>query len=321
MLRSILDAKKIGSDRNLPYVAQGTERERIMRARKLSQTVLLTGSTGIGKSLLAESIAQELVYPYIELICNQVMTPAKILGASVLSPIPVDISGSVQTLQLMTFMPKGIGLAALAGSADIPVVLFIDELHKMWSGADTVLHPLAAQHRVNLEEILGETYQLHPDSLVIFALNPYYGLGIDEVGTALRARFKTIMLDPITAETMLMKIVVANIPEAGEASGEIKNQIQTIIRVTTKLAKIWQNVQQDTDDNDTSLSTIGTAIRKSEVSGGMVETPCPRAVVECVRSIIDGESFEDAIRDHLVNTVVRNFGIPARALMHVYETF
>lgn len=316
MVRDILAQRKIAPDLNYPYKPQGKEVEELERARRLQQAVLLVGPTGVGKSMLVKFLAKKLDLPYLEVVCHKDMTDGKLRGTAELHFMPVEIDGRTETLQIKAFAPKDV---ALAGLADQPVVLFFDELHKMREGIETILHPLTNERYVNLSDIIGETPYLHRDSLVVLALNPYYEGGIERVPTALRARLKTLELRMITDEATLVDIVVANVPDAQKLR---KTILKKLARVTAGIARAWEEIttNQTIYRSDRLVTAIGTELKKPDVAGNIAEAPSPRALVQAVRSIMDGEAEDAAIRNHLVKSVVRDFGVTANALFDLYNT-
>jgi MoxR-like ATPase len=181
-----------------------------------------------------------------------------------------------------------------------------------------VLHPLTNERYVNMEDITGEIYRLHKDSLVVLALNPYYEGGIERIPTALRARLKTLEIPMVTDESRLYDIVLVNAPGAEK----IEQKVKKLCRQTAAVCRAWEEIttSQNLYSNDRLVQNVGSELQKPDIAGNVIEAPSPRALVQAVRSILEGEDVFDAIRHHLVNTIVRDFGVTANCLINLYRT-
>jgi hypothetical protein len=138
------------------------------------------------------------------------------------------------------------------------------------------------------------------------------------VPTALRARLKTLEIPMVTDESRLYDIVCVNAPEAKN----IERQVKKLCRQTAAVCRAWEEIttSQSLYSSDRLVQAVGTELQKPDIAGNIIEAPSPRALVQAVRSLLDGEDLFDAIRHHLVNTIVRDFGVTANCLINLYRT-
>jgi hypothetical protein len=131
------------------------------------------------------------------------------------------------------------------------------------------------------------------------------------------ARVSPIVFNMITDEKKLTDIVLANVPEAKK----IKNTtLKKLARVTAAISKAWLEIHNQSPPSRKRLvQNIGAELKKPDFSDNIREAPSPRALVQTVRRILDGESVKDAVQT-LVLTTVRDIGLTANALANIYET-
>ncbi len=292
------------------YVPQGKEVEVLEDARKNGLSVLLSGPTGVGKTLLVTDYAAVNKMPLLILTANEDLTDGKIRGTSDIMMIPaIADNGKMYDLKIKTFAPSPLTLAAMA---DEPVVLFVDELHKVRSGVSSLFHSITNERMVYALDLTGENYKLHPETLVVAAVNPTYGEGgIERIDPALRQRFSTIALDMPTGNK-LIEIIKANIKP--EEYKKIKPQI------IEGLVRIHQDIVAALDGGGSSSSNftgIDARLNDPATINAITEAPSPRVIVRTLKQIISGLQAKVAIEANIVNTIITDFNEARKALMTI----
>ena len=308
-LKKVLDKAKSDLEKKAPinYLPFGNEINSLGIAKKISQAVLLVGPTGVGKSMLARKMALEWDMPFLYITCDPDKTEGKIMGRPDVVFGSFEVGGKVETMPLQHFRPSSISTAGLSGE---PVVLFIDELHKLRKNVDALFHPLINEREVNLSDHLGpgEVYSLHRDTVVIFALNPYYGdAGIETVGPAMRQRVKTLYFPMVTDADKMIQIVEANV---GDIKGH-RQKIESICQMCAAISRVYLESRREgtTGQDDLQIKT-----QLSKVLSTINEAPSPRIVVKTTEAILAGQPADDAVLEGIFNPITNDFGSTARAL-------
>ncbi len=307
-------AEKVPKLDRLPaeYVSQGDEMKRIEIARKNGKPILLSGPTGIGKSLIALTIAAQEKLPLIGYVANEDATDYKMRGSQDLQVMPMlDEQGGVHEIRFKTFSPAPITLAAMA---EQPVVLFIDEFQKMRQGIVSILHSLfnRTERRLNCEDLTGENYPLHPETTVIVAINPKYGeFGITRLDGAVRRRFATIPLD-MPGKDGIIRIVEANVPDLNDKEKELIEGLASIQRMLYK-------AMVSTSEASPAASMDIDPRLDSAVLTNIVEVPSPASIVETIRDVRAGLEVLAAVEMNMIDSIVNDFGSPRKALVEVFR--
>ena len=316
LVGKILEGKKITDSRG--YIPQGNELNIIEVARKLRHPLLFVGPSGIGKTRLVEHLAHEFDYPLITLVMNRDMTDGKMRGGSRIRSVPVEIDDRVESLTLSYLEIKPLSLAGLSGYADIPVILYIDEVHKIRESIDSVLHTILENRKINLEEIIGESYSLHPNSMIILSGNDYQdvGGGMENLSTPLRQRLATVNFGYVTEESILRDIINANI---SDIPFNLNEEIGRLCRVTALFAKSFENLFEIQQNNE---QTIGSILANNGIVEDIIEPPSPRMVVRAVEALIAGLNIEDVLNTYISGPIARgNNRVVATALREIYKTY
>jgi len=306
-IRAELDKFIPGLD-SLParYVPQGNEKQRLEIARKNGNAVLLSGPTGVGKSLLVYDYAAENGLPLLVFTANEDATDWKMRGSLAIHMIPaMDEEGRMHDLKVQVFSHAQVAMAAMA---DRPVILFIDELHKIREGVTSLLHSIAnpTERKLYCYEMTGEYYKLHPESMLVGALNPSYGEGgIDRLDAALRRRLPTIHLDMPGQETVV-KIVLANFKKLDPKTVEL---VKKLAEVQAAIVTARSGVEER------SPSAVVDARLDTQTLSSIIESPSPASIVETIRAVTSGLPVMDAVEMYMVNTIVTDFGHARRALI------
>lgn len=333
-VRRVLEKAKVPPEERIPYVAQGDELHALEIYRKIGLSAMLVGGSGVGKSMLAKRLAQRTGVPYLSITCSPDKTEGKMIGKEQLTVLTVEHEGRFETARIQTFSPSSLAYAALA---DIPVILVIDEIHKLRRNIDALLHPLTQERVLNLTDVLGagEVYPLHPETMVIALLNPnYVGGGIENVGTAIRFRFGTIFFPYHSEQDKVMRIVDANMNEAvstdallagaGRATlGSVPDEAEfaklkiDIVHMCVALTQAFQENKKQgaVNASDTKAvqvkSQLGNSVRTIE------EAPAPRLIVNALRAIRAGLDPATAVEQIIFNAITNDFGATVASLKNI----
>jgi len=318
------------------YVPQGNELKKVAAARAIHKAVLFTGPTGIGKTLAVHTFAAVHKLPLLVYIANEDATDYKMRGSLDAAIYPMqDAKGHVHEVKFKVFTPNQVALAAMS---DIPVVLFIDEIHKIRQGITPLIHSITnpSERTLFCDELTGESYKLHPDTLVVAALNPSYGEGgIDRLDAALRRRFATIPLDMPDADK-IVDIVKANVGHPDGKSPGIPDADKTVAIVADtvgypddkrlELIRCLAAIQaaiyaaRAGSHGAAPSQVVGDNRLDSETLSSIIEVPSPASIVDTVKCVLVGLPIMDSIQMNMIDTIVTDFGHARRALITYFES-
>lgn len=288
------------------YIPQGKEEKKLAVAHKIGKAALLCGPTGIGKNLLVSQYAAKRGLPLLTYVANEDATDYKMRGSQDMAIVPMrDENGSIHDVKLKAFSPNQVSLAAMS---DQPVLLFIDELHKIRPGVTSLLHGVVnpSERTLYCYELAGENYRLHPETFIVAAMNPGYDEGgIDRLDAALRRRWATIPLE-MPAEEKVVEIVLANIDVKDEKTLKLVNVLANIQAFIYKARQI---------NEDASPTAVGEEDLNSETLHSLKEAPSPASIVDTIKSVLAGLDVMSAIEMNMIDTIVTEFGNTRKALI------
>jgi|GEM_PF-2783133 len=319
---SMLRKFMVDPDKLPGYIKSSNELSILEVARKKGRAVLFVGPTGVAKTLLANSFAAKTGMPLVTVYANEDMTDGKMRGYKTFETVPIEMDGRLDKLTVTTFSPAPLSLAALP--SDEPVVLFIDELHKIREGISSLLHSLTNERELPLIDIIGDKFSLHPDTIVIGSLNPQYGIGIDKIDPALRQRFVTMYFSMPTQKERLERIIRANLDRSKGDDLTPQPTAQSPVDIDRAISQLSDAVADLTQTfYGYSSGSVSPAALTSGLDGAVLsnitEPPSPRTLVSAIEFIAEGIPIDDAVKVNLVNTVVRDFERTANGLMQYFR--
>ncbi len=163
-------------------IGRDSEIRKILMAIKAGKHVLLEGSVGIGKTLLARSIAEYLKRGFIRVDGDERLTEAKLIGYW--DPPMVINKGYVRE----AFVEGPLTKAALSGS-----VLFINELNRLSESAQNALLPVMDEGIISIPNL--GTLKAKEEFIIIATQNPEESIGVTRLSEALKDRFVLVKLD------------------------------------------------------------------------------------------------------------------------------
>ncbi|MFA6530510.1 MAG: AAA family ATPase [Candidatus Micrarchaeia archaeon] len=307
LMKAALEKAKIPADKKIRYLPQDNEIGSLDIARKTGHAALLVGPTGVGKSMLTRFMAQRLGLPYLYITCDPDATRSNMTGHE--NVIFTQTDGGAE-MRVQQFMQSNVSIAAMCGQ---PVVLLIDEFHKLRPGLDAIFYPIAHERELNLSGILGpgEIYQFHPESLIVFALNPYYqNGGIEKVDQAMRQRLQTIHLGMISNETKLLDIVMANVPGADLHRGILEE----ICKLCAGLCRVFEAYRNKTAAEKRDADLI---MRIEQHLTAINEAPSPRLLVRTAECIVAGQDPQHAMKQNIFSAITDDLGPTVTALASI----
>jgi SpoVK/Ycf46/Vps4 family AAA+-type ATPase len=329
MIGRILEGCRPGSPEAI--IGQEATLQRFAVAQSLQRPILLAGPTGPGKSLLARVFAQRQEMPLIQLQLNSDTTESKLKGYLSNQIFILELGEGPQSVKANVFAPSPLAIAAMA---EEPVVLFLDELHKMREGVSSIIHPLVnkKERALTMIELTGETYRLHSETVVICALNNQanYGSGFERIDPALRRRFApTIFLDLTEEADEFANIVDANISEVNAVTGRIplpeggapsnSDEVKAgIISAACDFNKM-KGQHMRAREGDISDQVVFEGGLDEEAVEGVIEKITPDSVIAALEFIQAGVDVRTAVEECIVNPVVRQFGATVTSLISFFE--
>ncbi|HIE24342.1 MAG TPA: MoxR family ATPase [Candidatus Korarchaeota archaeon] len=163
-------------------VGRNSEIRKILMAIKAGKHVLLEGSVGIGKTLMARSIAEHLKRGFIRVDGDERLTEGKFIGYW--DPPMVINKGYVKE----AFIEGPLTRAALSGS-----VLFINELNRLSESAQNALLPVMDEGIISIPHF--GTLKAKKEFIIIATQNPEESIGVTRLSEALKDRFVLVRLD------------------------------------------------------------------------------------------------------------------------------
>jgi MoxR-like ATPase len=186
----------------------------VLSGLMIGRPVVLVGATGLGKTTLAEAVAELLALsdpPYIQVACHSHMTAVDLTG-------DIDVAVALQAGldHPLSYLPGPLVMAH-------GTVLIMDELNRLNPYAQAALLQAIQEHYVYIRG-----YRIRTDFALIGTANPSEYEGVYELSEALADRFKFVEVKMPDKE-VLKSILLW---KAREALGELE------VEIPPKLAEI-----------------------------------------------------------------------------------
>ncbi len=200
-----------GIGQRFGIVGRREELLRMLVAVRSGRHVLLEGPVGVGKTLLAKSIAEYLSKNFIRIDGDERLNESKLIGYW--DPPLVLKRGYVEE----AFVPGPLTRAATSGS-----VLFINELNRLPESAQNALLPVMDEGLIHIPHL--GTLRAKEGFQIIATQNPEEDVGVLRLSEALRDRFVLIRLGYPEKEEEI-EIVRRHVPEVDDETAEVSVDI------------------------------------------------------------------------------------------------
>lgn len=226
-------------------VGRREELLRMMIAVRSGKHILLEGPVGVGKTLLARSIAEHLSRDFVRVDGDERLNETKLIGYW--DPPLVLKRGYVEEAFIFGPLTK----AAVSGS-----ILFINELNRLPESAQNALLPVMDEGLIHIPHL--GVIRAKEGFLIIATQNPEEDVGVLRLSEALKDRFVLVKLDYPRREEEI-EIVKKHVPDADDETAEISVDIVRStrkhpsilrggsIRSSIDLAKISSMLRDDSD--------------------------------------------------------------------------
>ncbi len=265
-------------------VGRRDELLKMLIAVRSGKHILLEGPVGVGKTLLAKSLAEYLSRDFVRVDGDERLNESKLIGYW--DPPIVLKKGYVDD----AFVPGPLTRAATSGS-----VLFINELNRLPESAQNALLPVMDEGLIHIPHL--GTIRAKEGFLIIATQNPEEDVGVLRLSEALKDRFVLVKLSYPSRDEEI-RIVRRHVPELDLKTAQISVDIVRrtrdhpslsrggSIRSAIDLAKIASMINDDGEERwyNAALMVLPQRIesRDSNVNKESL-------IREIVKSILSGE--------------------------------
>ncbi len=204
-------------------VGRREELLKMLVAVKTGKHVLLEGPVGVGKTLLARSVAEYLSRDFIRVDGDERLTENKLIGYW--DPPMVLKKGYVDE----AFIPGPLTRAAVSGS-----VLFINELNRLPESAQNALLPVMDEGIIHIPHL--GTIKAKEGFIIIATQNPEENVGVLKLSEALKDRFVLVKLGYQSREEEI-EVVKRHVPDVDSETAEISVDIVRKTREHPKISR------------------------------------------------------------------------------------
>ncbi len=204
-------------------VGRREELLKMLVAVKTGKHVLLEGPVGVGKTLLARSVAKYLSRDFIRVDGDERLTENKLIGYW--DPPMVLKKGYVDE----AFIPGPLTRAAVSGS-----VLFINELNRLPESAQNALLPVMDEGIIHIPHL--GTIKAKEGFIIIATQNPEENVGVLKLSEALKDRFVLVKLGYQSREEEI-EVVKRHVPDVDSETAEISVDIVRKTREHPKISR------------------------------------------------------------------------------------
>lgn len=160
------------------YYANGNEVRLFEQAYRQGMPVMLTGSTGCGKTRFVEHMGLLLQRPVVTISCHDDLTSSDLVGRFMVT------GGDV------VWTDGPLTRAVKAGA-----ICYLDEVVEARNDSLAVLHSLTDHRRTLYLDRAGEVVQAPSSFMLVCSYNPAYRSSLKELKPSFRQRFVTLSMD------------------------------------------------------------------------------------------------------------------------------
>ncbi len=265
-------------------VGRKEELLRMLIAVRSGRHILLEGPVGVGKTLLARSLAEYLSRDFVRVDGDERLNESKLIGYW--DPPVVLKRGYVND----AFIPGPLTRAATKGA-----VLFINELNRLPESAQNALLPVMDEGIIHIPHL--GTIRAREGFLIIATQNPEEDIGVLRLSEALKDRFVLVKLGyPSRGEEI--SIVRRHIPDVDLKTAEVSVDIVRrtrehpsisrggSVRSSIDLAKIASMLSGEDGWYSAALMILPQRIEVRDSS-----TDKEMLIREIVKSVLSGEDL------------------------------
>ncbi len=265
-------------------VGRKEELLRMLIAVRSGRHILLEGPVGVGKTLLARSLAEYLSRDFVRVDGDERLNESKLIGYW--DPPVVLKRGYVND----AFIPGPLTRAATKGA-----VLFINELNRLPESAQNALLPVMDEGIIHIPHL--GTIRAREGFLIIATQNPEEDIGVLRLSEALKDRFVLVKLGYPGREEEI-SIVRRHIPDVDLKTAEISVDIVRrtrehpsisrggSVRSSIDLAKIASMLSGENGWYSAALMILPQRIEVRDSS-----TDKEMLIREIVKSVLSGEDL------------------------------
>ncbi len=266
-------------------VGRRAELLKMLIAVRSGRHILLEGPVGVGKTLLAKSLAEYLSRDFVRVDGDERLNESKLIGYW--DPPMVLKMGYVDD----AFIPGPLTRAATSGS-----VLFINELNRLPESAQNALLPVMDEGLIHVPHL--GTIRAKDGFLIIATQNPEEDVGVLRLSEALKDRFVLVKLSYPSRDEEI-DIVRSHIPKLDIKTAQISVDIVRrtrehpslsrggSVRSTIDLAKIASMINEDEGEERWYNAALMVLPQRIESRDSSIDKEA--LIRDIVRSILSGE--------------------------------
>jgi MoxR-like ATPase len=227
-------------------VGRRRELRQALAALRSGRHLLIEGTVGVGKTILALGVTKHLGRPFVRVDGDERYTEQKLTGW--FDPPLIMEKGYSQD----AFLVGPLVNAMTSGG-----VLFINELNRMPEGVQNILLPAMDERRIEIPKI--GTIEAREEFAIVATQNPLEFIATSALSEALRDRFEVVTLDYQNEDE-----------EKAIVSQNVQTENQTLIDLVVKVVRATR-VHPEIKRGASVRAAIGTLQLCLNLSGTLVE--------------------------------------------------
>lgn len=222
----MVDTTKIVEDiqNKFSIIGRTEELKKIILARSVGKNILIEGEVGVGKTTLAQAIANYYDSSFYRIDCSEETLTHNLVGHW--DP-PLVISNG--------YVEESYVYGPLASAMSNGGCLFINEINRMPESTQNALLTSLDEKILEIPKL--KTIQAKDKFFVVATLNPSAHVGVTVLGEAIQDRFIWIKIDYQKPEEEI-KIIKQEVNLNGEIDDKIARISQEIVQITRNSTSI-----------------------------------------------------------------------------------